>query len=232
MRLLIASTSTVHGGTYLGYLKETVAKFFAGKTVTFIPYARPGGITHEAYTAKAREAFNTMGIQLRGIHEFESPKKAVADAQAFFTGGGNTFLLTDMLHRKELMKPLAEAVRAGAPYMGSSAGSNIAGQSMQTTNDMPIVYPPSFSTLGLLPFNLNPHYLDPDPDSLHMGETRETRIKEFHSFNSTPVLGLREGSWLEVEDERIFLRGSLTARLFRQEKDPVELPTDERIILD
>ena len=232
MRLLIASTSTVHGGTYLGYLKETVAKFFAGKTVTFIPYARPGGITHEAYTAKAREAFNTMGIQLRGIHEFESPKKAVADAQAFFTGGGNTFLLTDMLHRKELMKPLAEAVRAGAPYMGSSAGSNIAGQSMQTTNDMPIVYPPSFSTLGLLPLNLNPHYLDPDPDSLHMGETRETRIKEFHSFNSTPVLGLREGSWLEVEDERIFLRGSLTARLFRQEKDPVELPTDERIILD
>ena len=232
MRLLIASTSTVHGGTYLDYLKETVTKFFAGKTVTFIPYARPGGITHEAYTAKAREAFNTMGIQLRGIHEFESPKKAVADAQAFFTGGGNTFLLTDMLHRKELMKPLAEAVRAGAPYMGSSAGSNIAGQSMQTTNDMPIVYPPSFSTLGLLPFNLNPHYLDPDPDSLHMGETRETRIKEFHSFNSTPVLGLREGSWLEVEDERIFLRGNLTARLFRQEKDPVELPTDERIILD
>ncbi len=232
MRLLIASTSTLHGGTYLDYISDTVSKFFKGKTVTFIPFARPGGITHEAYTEKARSAFAAMGLELRGLHEFDNPRKAILDSEAFFTGGGNTFLLTDMLHRKDLMKPLAEAVRAGAPYMGSSAGSNIAGQSMQTTNDMPIVYPPSFQTLGLLPFNLNPHYMDPDTSSTHMGETRETRIKEFHAFNKTPVLGLREGSWLEVEDEKIVLRGSLTARLFRQDREPVELEPGSNVAIN
>ena len=158
MRLLIASTSTVHGGSYLDYLSDAIQKIFTGKNVIFIPYARPGGMTHDAYTQRARTAFHELGIELRGLHEFDNPKKTVENAEAFFTGGGNTFLLTDMLHRKELMDPLAKAVRDGAPYMGSSAGSNIAGQSMQTTNDMPIVYPPSFATLGLLPFNLNPHF--------------------------------------------------------------------------
>ncbi len=232
MRLLIASTSTVHGGTYLDYLSETVKNFFGKRKVTFIPYARPGGITHEAYTEKARAAFGEMGIELRGLHEYENPRKAILEAEAFFTGGGNTFLLTDMLHRKDLMKTLAEAVRAGAPYMGSSAGSNIAGQSMQTTNDMPIVYPPAFTTLGLLPFNLNPHYMDPDIGSTHMGETRETRIREFHCFNTTPVLGLREGSWLEVQDDDILLKGALTARLFRQEMEPLEIEPGSRVNVD
>ncbi len=232
MRLLIASTSTLHGGKYLEYLSNPIKELFSGRTVTFIPYARPGGITHEAYTQKAREAFGALGIRLRGIHEYDNPRKAVLEAEGFFTGGGNTFLLTDMLHRKELMDAMAEAVKEGIPYMGSSAGSNIAGQTMQTTNDMPIVYPPSFKTLGLLPFNLNPHYQDPDPQSVHMGETRETRIREFHAFNSTPVLGLREGSWLEQHDDDIILRGSLTARLFRQEMDPVELEPGVSIRID
>ena len=122
------------------------------------------------------------------------------------------------------MIPLADAVKRGKPYMGSSAGSNITGLTMQTTNDMPIVYPPDFRTLALIPFNLNPHYLDADLQSKHMGETRETRINEFHHFNSIPVLGLREGSWLEVSGDQIILAGSLSARLFRQGLTPEELP--------
>src|SRR6476620_5473544 len=121
------------------------------------------------------------------------------------------------------MYVLSETVKNGTPYLGSSAGSNITGLTMQTTNDMPIVYPPDFRTLALIPFNLNPHYLDADLQSKHMGETRETRIKEFHQFNTIPVLGLREGSWLEVKGERILLKGDLSARLFRQGIAAVEL---------
>jgi len=121
------------------------------------------------------------------------------------------------------MTVLAETVKNGTPYLGTSAGSNICGLTMQTTNDMPIIYPPSFQTLGLIPFNLNPHYLDADMQSTHMGETRETRIKEFHQFNSLPVLGLREGSWLDVKGDKITLKGTLSARLFKQNQTPEEL---------
>jgi dipeptidase E len=137
--------------------------------------------------------------------------------------GGNTFLLVTQLYKNNIMSVLAEAVKKGIPYLGTSAGSNICGLSMQTTNDMPIVYPPSFKTLGLVPFNLNPHYLDADLQSKHMGETRETRIQEFHSFNTIPVLGLREGSWLEVKGDKIILKGNLAARLFRQNQIPEEM---------
>ena len=121
------------------------------------------------------------------------------------------------------MNTLAETLNSGTPYLGTSAGSNITGLTMQTTNDMPIIYPPSFQTLGMLPFNLNPHYLDPDTSSKHMGETRETRIKEYHAFNNVPVLGLREGSWLDVKGDKIILKGTLTARLFLQNQNPEEL---------
>ena len=124
------------------------------------------------------------------------------------------------------MEVLAKVVENGTPYLGSSAGSNITGLTIQTTNDMPIIYPPSFKTLGLIPFNLNPHYLDADLQSKHMGETRETRIKEFHAFNHAPVLGLREGSWLEVNGSTILLKGNLTARLFRQNQTPEELESE------
>ena len=157
------------------------------------------------------------------MHEFENPKQALQDAQGIFTGGGNTFLLVTQLYENDVMQTLASVVENGTPYLGSSAGSNITGISMQTTNDMPIIYPPSFKTLGLISFNLNPHYLDADLQSKHMGETRETRIKEFHAFNATPVLGLREGSWLEVINDTILLKGELKARLFRQGKDAEEL---------
>jgi len=223
-RLIIASTSTIHGGDYLDYLLPTLKVHFKDcKTLLFIPYARPGGITHDEYIAKVSATFATLNIAVKGIHEFENAVEAVKNAEGIFTGGGNTFLLVTQLYQNEVMEILATVVENGTPYLGSSAGSNITGISMQTTNDMPIIYPPSFKTLGLIPFNLNPHYLDADLQSKHMGETRETRIKEFHAFNATPVLGLREGSWLEVSDKNIVLKGELSARLFRQNQNPEEI---------
>lgn len=223
-RLIIASTSTIHGGAYLQYLLPTLQNHFKDcKSIIFIPYARPGGITCNEYTIKVKTTFAEIKIDVKGLHEFEDPRLALKNAEGIFTGGGNTFLLVSQLYQNEVMEILATTVENGTPYLGSSAGSNIAGVSMQTTNDMPIVYPPSFKTLGLIPFNLNPHYLDADLQSQHMGETRETRIKEFHAFNETPVLGLREGSWLEVNNKTILLKGNLSARLFRQGLNPEEL---------
>lgn len=222
--LIIASTSTLHGGGYLEYLLPELSAHFKNiATLLFIPYARPSGISHDEYTEKVRQAFSKINIQVKGLHEFENPKEAIQQAEGIFTGGGNTFLLVAQLYRYDLMTLLAETLKKGTPYLGTSAGSNITGLTMQTTNDMPIIYPPSFQTLGMIPFNLNPHYLDPDTNSTHMGETRETRIKEFHQFNTLPVLGLREGSWLEVRNETITLRGNLKARLFRQNQEPKEL---------
>lgn len=224
--LIIASTSTLHAGGYLEYLlPELLVHFKNIKTLLFIPYARPSGISHEEYTLKVSEAFAKINITVKGIHEFESPTEAIKNAEAIFTGGGNTFLLVSQLYRYNLMTLLTETLKNGTPYLGTSAGSNITGLTMQTTNDMPIIYPPSFQTLGVIPFNLNPHYLDPDLNSKHMGETRETRIKEFHQFNSLPVLGLREGSWLDVKGDKITLKGDLSARLFKQNQNPEELKT-------
>ncbi|GAA3766224.1 dipeptidase PepE [Flavobacterium ginsengiterrae] len=225
--IIIASTSTLHGGNYLEYLLPTLQSHFKNcSTILFIPYARSSGISHDEYTKKAAQAFAAINIKVKGIHEFENPEEAIQNAEGIFTGGGNTFLLVTQLYKNKIMQLLAEKVKSGTPYLGTSAGSNICGLSMQTTNDMPIIYPPSFQTLGLIPFNLNPHYLDPDANSQHMGETRETRIKEFHAFNAIPVLGLREGSWLEVKGEKITLKGNLKARLFKQNETPVELETE------
>ncbi|MWB95276.1 dipeptidase PepE [Flavobacterium sp. GA093] len=222
--IIIASTSSLHAGSYLEYILPTLQEHFKNcKTLLFIPYARPGGISHTEYTQKVSEAFAKINIAVKGIHEFENPENAIKNAEGIFTGGGNTFLLVTQLYKNNIMQLLAETVKNGTPYLGTSAGSNICGLSMQTTNDMPIVYPPSFQTLGLIPFNLNPHYLDPIEQSTHMGETRETRIKEFHAFNNIPVLGLREGSWLEVKGEKITLKGNLKARLFQQNKTAEEL---------
>ncbi|MFN3756294.1 MAG: dipeptidase PepE [Flavobacterium sp.] len=229
--MIIASTSTLHGGSYLEYLREEIAALFAGvESIVFIPYARPGGITHDEYTQRAAAFFNTLGIDVRGLHTFPNPSEAITQAEGVFTGGGNTFVLVSQLYKHQVMLPLEQALKNGTPYLGSSAGSNITGLSMQTTNDMPIVYPPSFKTLGAIPFNLNPHYQDPDPNSQHMGETRETRIKEFHIYNTVPVLGLREGSWLNVIDQKIILEGTLTARWFTPNQSPVELPTGTNVL--
>jgi dipeptidase E len=228
--LIIASTSTIHGGSYLDYLLTVLEQHFENcETVLFIPYARPGGITEDAYTENVRAAFLKINKKVVGLHSFENPAEAIASAKGIFTGGGNTFLLVTQLYENQVMEALAKAIENGTSYLGTSAGSNITGISMQTTNDMPIVYPPSFKTLGAIPFNLNPHYLDPDSNSKHMGETRETRLKEFHAFNSIPVLGLREGSWLDVKGESIVLKGSLTARWFTQNQDPIELEPETNL---
>ena len=222
--IIIASTSTLHGGDYLDYLLPELKLHFADcKTILFIPFARPSGISHEEYTAKVASAFAKIGKKVQGIHECDNYSAAIKNAEGIFVGGGNTFLLVSQLYKNDSMIALADAVKNGTPYLGTSAGSNICGLTMQTTNDMPIVYPPSFKTLGLIPFNLNPHYLDAESQSNHMGETRETRIKEFHSFNTIPVLGLREGSWLDVKGDKIVLKGNLTARLFRQNQIPEEI---------
>ncbi len=222
--LIIASTSTLHGGEYLDYLLPTLENHFKNcDTIIFIPYARPGGMTHDEYTERVAIAFSKINKKITGLHTFKNPKEALENAEGIFTGGGNTFLLVTQLYENDVMQTLSNVIDSGTPYLGSSAGSNITGISMQTTNDMPIIYPPSFKTLGAIPFNLNPHYLDPNLQSKHMGETRETRIKEFHAFNTAPVLGLREGSWLDVKGEKILLKGNLTARLFRQNQVPEEI---------
>ncbi len=229
-KLILASTSTVHGGEYLDYLKPTLTKHFEGvKRLVFIPFARPGGVSHELYTAKARKFFKELNIEVVGLHEFKDPVKAISHAEAVFTGGGNTFLLVEQLYAHKVMAVLRDRLYENMPYLGTSAGSNIAGISMQTTNDMPIVYPPSFKTLGAMPFNINAHYQDPDPNSTHMGETRETRIKEFHQFNTVPVVGLREGSWIEALRRVYTLRGPHSARIFESGKAPYELEPDSEI---
>lgn len=227
MNAILASTSTLHSQDYLEYLIPHLAKLYKDvPEVIFIPYARPGGISLDEYTLRAKDAFAKADILIKGIHEFEDPEKAIQNAEGVFTGGGNTFLLVSELYRNRVMAVLKQKIKSGTPYMGTSAGTNIGGLSMQTTNDMPIVYPPSFQTLGLVPFNINPHYLDPDLNTKHKGETRETRIKEFHNLNSPPVVGLREGSWLELSDNKVTLKGDLTARIFKKDKVPFEIETE------
>lgn len=224
--VIIASTSTIHGSSYLDYLLEELKEHFkSADEILFIPYARPGGISHDDYTETASKAFKALGKSVRGIHEFKNPKDAIANSQGIFVGGGNTFVLVNQLYKNVTLEAITEAVENGTPYLGTSAGSNICGLTMNTTNDMPIVYPPSFKTLGLVPFNINPHYLDPIAGSTHMGETRETRIKEFHAFNTQPVIGLREGSWIALKDETLTLKGTLDARIFEYNKVPYELAT-------
>jgi len=221
---IIASTSTIHGSEYLAYLLPTIAELYEGmKEVLFIPYARPSGISYDTYTSIVKNAFAEIDIDINGIHEFEDTTKALENATGIFVGGGNTFVLVDTLYKQDLFEVLKSRIEAGIPYLGTSAGSNICGPTMQTTNDMPIVKPFSFETLNIIPFNINAHYLDADPTSKHKGETRETRIQEFHCFNEIKVLGLREGSWLQVYGSKIVLKGNLTARLFVQHKKPLEV---------
>lgn len=228
--LLIASTSTVHGSGFLDYLLDALKTHFkTAETILFIPFARPGGMSHKAYTNLVQLAFSKIGKTVKGLHDFENPQEAIKNAKGIFTGGGNTFVLVDQLYKKNIIGTLKTAIETGTPYVGTSAGSNICGLTIGTSNDMPIAYPKSFQTLGVVPFNINPHYLDPDPSSTHMGETRETRIKEFHHFNSQPVIGLREGSYLEVVGSKITLKGPLSARVFEKNKTPYEIDSESDV---
>ena len=230
--MIIASTSTVYGSGYLEYLLPILSPFFNKiKTILFIPYARPGGLSYDEYTNKVKEVFADISIEVKGIHEYADPKEAIQKSEAIFVGGGNTFELVNQLYAAKFFPDLIQVIESGIPYLGTSAGSNICGLSMMNTNDMPIVYPPSFKTLGVIPFNINAHYLDPISGSKHMGETRETRIKEFHVFNETSVLGLREGSWLEVSGETILLKGNASARVFKENEQPYELESGSEVVL-
>ncbi len=199
--LLLLSTSTMHGGGFLEYATVEAESFLEGRsTVLFVPYARPGGISHEAYTGMTRERFRKMGLGVEGVHETDDPVGAVQDAQAVFVGGGNTYVLLRELYSRGILTTLRERARRGMPYMGSSAGSNVAGLTIGTTNDMPIVQPPSFEALGLIP--------------------------EFHQFNDQPVLGLREGAMLRVQDDRAVVQGRRGGRLFRPGVEAEEIATD------
>jgi len=220
-RLLLISNSTVHGEAYLNHCAEAINTFLGDCTSTlFIPYALAD---HDHYACKARESFSKWGRTINSIHEAADPVKAVQQAHSVFIGGGNTFRLLNALYEKGLINSIRTRVKEGMPYMGSSAGTNVACLTIGTTNDMPIVQPPQFQALQLVPFNINPHYLDPDPQSKHMGETREERILQFHEENPQPVVGLREGNWLLIEGRSASLQGTTGARLFQQGKEPEEI---------
>ena len=221
--LLLISNSTLHGSGYLDHCADEITKFLGNKrTILFIPYARPSGISHDEYTKIARERFQKMNIKLSGIHEYDNQKEAIKNAEAIFIGGGNTFVLLNGLFKADIIEVIRKKVNNGMPYIGTSAGSNVACKSIKTTNDMPILYPPSFDALNLVPFNINPHYLDLDPKSKHKGETRETRIKEFHFFNNEYVVGLREGAMLHIIGDNITLKGTTGARILTKDKEPRE----------
>ncbi len=214
MRLLLMSNSTLHGSGYLGYCAEEIINFLEkNKRVVFIPYALNDW---DAYTETARAKFNEIGFELSGIHEYTDTTKALEEADCIFTGGGNTFRLLNELYNRKLIPIISEKVKNGSiNYMGASAGTGITSPTIKTSNDMPIVYPPSFNALNLVPFSFNCHYFDADPKSTHKGETREMRLAEFHEMNTEAVLGLWEGAILRVENNKATLKGLTKARLFK-----------------
>ncbi|MFF0270945.1 dipeptidase PepE [Kribbella sp. NPDC004536] len=222
MELLLLSNSATHGRPFLEHALDALRDVLRGVgEVVFVPYALSD---HDGYTERIRAALEPLGVSVVGAHT-----APLASAEAIFVGGGNTFRLVKTLYERGELDVIRDRVRDpldGAPYVGSSAGTNLAGPTLRTTNDMPIVQPPSFETLGLVPFQLNPHYLDPDPTSTHQGETRELRITEFLEENDVPVLGIREGTWLRLHADRLTLGGlSAGGRLFRRGTVPEEIPT-------
>jgi dipeptidase E len=228
-RLLLISSSTVAGTGYLDHAEAEIRDHFRGiGTVLFVPYAIAD---HDVYTAKARERFSKMGYNLESIHTSTNPADAVEQAEAIFIGGGNTFRLLRALYVNRLLDPIRSRVDSGMPYMGASAGSNVAGPTIRTTNDMPIVEPPSLESLNLFPYQINPHYIDPDPSSTHMGETREERLLQYLEENETPVVAIREGGYLRVQNGEILLKGSRQARIFRRGQPPFELSPPTKVEL-
>lgn len=212
------------GEPYLDYPKHEMKKFLGEKPVKalFIPYAAVT-FSFDLYVEKVQERFAEIGHSVVGIHTFDDPVAAVHQAEAIIVGGGNTWQLVRMMHDNHLMNPIREKVVAGIPYIGWSAGSNVACPTLRTTNDMPIIDPKGFDTMNMVPFQINPHYLDANPDG-HAGETREQRIQEFLEINpNCYVVGLREGTMLLREEQSLRLIGSRTARIFKKGKDPVEL---------
>ena len=222
-KMLLASTSTIFGQKYLEYLHNEIKNIFLGcKNILFIPYARPSGISHLEYTIKVKTVFNMLGLNIIDYTN-ENIRSNLEKCDGIFTGGGNTFLLLSKLYEFNLIDILKNKISLGTPYLGTSAGSNICGLSIGTTNDMPIIEVESFKALGVLNFNINPHYIDKVDGIEHMGESRETRINEFHKFNDQFVIGLREGSYLQVQGSNIYLKGLKHAIIFKKENEKFEI---------
>ena len=222
-KMLLASTSTIFGQKYLEYLHNEIKNIFLGcKNILFIPYARPSGISHLEYTIKVKTVFNMLGLNIIDYTN-ENIRSNLEKCDGIFTGGGNTFLLLSKLYEFNLIDILKNKINLGTPYLGTSAGSNICGLSIGTTNDMPIIEVESFKALGVLNFNINPHYIDKVYGIEHMGESRETRINEFHKFNDQFVIGLREGSYLQVQGSDIYLKGLKHAIIFKKENEKFEI---------
>ena len=220
-RLLLISNSTLHGSGYLDHAEGEIRDFLGDvKHIAFVPHAL---FDRDGYAEMARSRFEAMGVTLDSVHLAPDPSRPVEDAEAVFIGGGNTFRLLKALYEHDLFAAIRRRVAEGMPYIGSSAGSIVSGPTIKTTKDMPIVQPPSFEALGLAPFQISPHYLDPDPSSTHMGETQEERILQFLEENTTPVVGLREGTMLRVEKGSVELKGVSNARVFLKGTKPEEI---------
>ena len=220
-KILLISNSTLHGSGFLDHAEAEIRDFLGQvQRVLFVPFAIHD---QDGYASKVRDRLGLMGYDVDSIHQAPDKQKAVSDAESIFIGGGNTFRLLKSLYEFDVLERIRKRADEGMLYMGSSAGSNVAGPTIRTTNDMPIVEPPSFDALGLVSFQINPHYLDPDPNSRHMGETREERILQFLEENETPVVGLREGAMLRIENGTTTLKGSTGARIFRRGHEPVEV---------
>ena len=220
--LLLVSSSRVHGSGMLEHCRLAITEHLKGvKTVLFVPYALADC---DKYAHVVGQALEPIGLNVESIHYSENPIQSVARAEAIFIGGGNTFRLLTKLYSQFLIDPIREAVQSrGVPYMGSSAGTNMACPTIRTSNDMPIVQPPSFEALNLIPFQINPHFLDADPSSTHKGETREQRLAEYLEENMVPVAGLREGSWLKIKENQCELGGSTGMKLFQRNAEPEEI---------
>jgi len=204
----------------LDHVENEIKDFLQSvRSVVFVPFAL---YDRDGYAALAGERFKAMGYRLQSIHQVSDVPKAIDEAETVFIGGGNTFRLLKALYDYDLIRLIRQRVAEGMPYIGSSAGSNVACPTIKTTKDMPIVEPPSFNALALVSFQISPHYQDPDPKSTHMGETQEERIIQFLEENDTPVVGLREGAVLRVENKSILLKGVTGARIFRRGQSPVE----------
>ncbi|MGH2494519.1 MAG: dipeptidase PepE [Ktedonobacteraceae bacterium] len=222
VNLFLLSSSSVFGMSYMEHAMDALKEFLDDERIVhFVPYALAD---YDGYTASLQERLAPLGITVRGVHTFASPRQAIEEARVLYVGGGNSFRLLKTLQQHDLLDRVRQRVLDGElRYMGSSAGSNMACPSLRTTNDMPIVQPRSFEAFGLIPFQINPHYLDADANSTHMGETRARRLEEFLEENDVPVLGMREGSWLRRSGSKLHLDGIAGARLFTRNAHPQEI---------
>jgi len=227
VRALLISSSRIFGGGYLDHAEAAIRELLTGvRRVLFIPHALSD---RDVYAEAARKRFQAMGFELDSLHTAPDPRAAVEAAEAVFVGGGNTFRLLTALNDLGVLGSLRARALEGMPYIGSSAGTNVACPTVRTTNDMPIVEPPSLTALGLVCFQVNPHYLDPDPSSQHMGETREERLLQYLEENDVPVVGLREPSILRIESGGATLLGTASARIFRRGIAPFDVAPGARL---